>query len=64
MTNKELLYVEDAISHEMIIIDIINDAISNIEDDNLLTFMQKELKGHEQTKRELIKLLEVKKDER
>ena len=58
MTQKELLYVEDAIGHEKSIIDIINTSINNIEDNNLVSFLLKELKKHEMMKEKLINLME------
>ncbi len=58
MTQKELLYVEDAIGHEQTIIKICNDAIQNLEDDNLISFMKKEVRKHEGMHDYLISLLE------
>lgn len=58
MTQKELLYVEDAIGHESNIISILDMTINSLEDDNLVTFLQKELKGHKAMKEKLIKMLE------
>ena len=60
MTQKELLYVEDAIGHEENIIKIIGDMLENLKDDNLISFMQEELNNHVSIKDELINLLEVK----
>ena len=62
MTQKELLYVEDAIGHETSIISIINDSINNLEDDDLVAFLGKEFKKHVKTKTELMNLLEDKND--
>ena len=58
MTQKELLYVEDAVSHEDTIILNIQDYINCLEDNNLIDFMKKELKTHEKIKKDLLKLLE------
>ena len=58
MTQKELLYVEDAISHEDIIILNIKDYINCLEESDFIDFYQKELKKHEKIKNELFKLLE------
>ena len=58
MTQKELLYIEDAIGHECTMASYINNAIEQLEDDKLVTFMEKELKKHEKQKEELIKTLE------
>ena len=58
MTQKELLYVEDAICHEKVIIACINDMISNLEEDELIEYMDNELKTHEKMSKDLMKLLE------
>jgi len=58
MTQKELLYIEDAIGHEKNIIAIISDAINTLEDDNLISFMTNELKTHQKMHKDLINLLE------
>ena len=58
MSQKELLYVEDAIGHENIIISMCNEALNTLEDKNLITFMQKEIKNHTTTYDKLLSLLE------
>ena len=58
MTQKELLYVEDAISHEDVIISNIEEYIDCLDDENLIDFMRKDKKTHENMKKELLKLLE------
>ena len=63
MTQKELSYVEDAIEHESNIIKIISEGIKNLEDENLVTFMQVELNTHTSMKEKLINLLEEKANE-
>ena len=45
MTQKELLYVEDAIGHEQNVGAIVSDAISKLEDKTLKTFLKSELTG-------------------
>ncbi len=60
MTQKELLYLEDAIGHEKNTIDIINESINMLEDEDLISFMEKEVKKHEKTKKDLIDMMEVK----
>ena len=60
MTQKELLYVEDAIGHEKNIISIINTSIDYLEDKNLVSFLLKELKKHEIMQERLMNLLEEK----
>ena len=58
MTQKELLYLEDAIGHEQNIISIINESISNLSDEELVNFMDKELKKHESLLKKLMNKLE------
>lgn len=60
MTQKELLYVEDAIGHEKNIISICNETINMLEDENLITFLTKEIKKHEDMQEKLMNMLEVK----
>ena len=60
MTQKELLYIEDAIGHEKSIIKICNDAINNLSDEKLISFMKNEIKKHETTINKLIDMLEDK----
>ena len=63
MTQKELSYVEDAIGHESNIIKIINITLSNLQDENLISFMNEELTTHESMKTKLMNLLEAKSNE-
>lgn len=63
MTQKELLYVEDAIGHEQSIINIINESINNMEDEELINFLQAECKKHTSMKEKLINMLEAKANE-
>ena len=58
MTQKELSYVEDAIKHECNIVSIFENNIENLEDENLISFFESEIKSHNKTKESLIKLLE------
>ena len=58
MSEKELLYFEDAIMHEINIISYIEYAISNIEEDSLVEFFNKELKNHEMIQSKLLGILE------
>lgn len=58
MTQKELLYVEDAVGHETNIIAIVTDTINNLQDEELKDFMKEELNEHIAFKVELINLLE------
>ena len=63
MTQKELSYLEDAIGHEQNIIKICEDIISNLEDQNLVSFMENELNNHKTLKGDLLNMLEVKSNE-
>ena len=58
MTQKELLYVEDAIGHENTLIQICQDSLNNLQDDNLKEFMQTEISVHEDLKKNLLGALE------
>ena len=60
MTQKELLYYEDAIGHEGNIIKIIEDSLNNLEDENLVQFMEEELNIHKEIKEYLMNKLEEK----
>ena len=60
MTQKELSYVEDAIGHETNIITIVEDTIKNLEDEDLVSFMEEEVKTHTSIKEKLMSLLEGK----
>ena len=63
MTQKELLYVEDAIGHEKNIIDICNETMNFLSDESLISFMEKEIKKHTTTYEKLLKCLEDKSNE-
>lgn len=60
MTQKELLYVEDAIGHVGNIIKILEESISNLSDDRLITFMNDEIKVQEDLKNNLMTVLKEK----
>ena len=63
MTQKELLYLEDAIGHENSIISLLNTSLENIEDENLVSFIENEIDRHQTEKEDLINLLEEKANE-
>lgn len=63
MTQKELLYIEDAIGHEKNIIAICTDTLERLEDENLISFLKNELEVHKKTKENLLNELEVKANE-
>ena len=64
MTQKELLYVEDAIGHENNMISIIKDTINNLSSKELINFLKEELKKHESMKKKLLNKLESLANER
>ncbi len=59
MTQKELNYVEDAVSHENILIKVLKETCSNLDAD-LKDFFQNEITIHENMKVNLMNLLEDK----
>ena len=63
MTQKELLYIEDAVGHEGNIIKILEDTINNLEDNKLVTFLKNELKRHTAMHEKLMYVLEDKANE-
>ena len=60
MTQKELSYIEDAISHESIMLTDCKEAINLLTDESLKNFLENEINKHEETKQNLINLLEEK----
>ena len=58
MTQKELLYLEDAIGHETNLIKIISSTINLLEDKNLISFMKKQMKKHQSLKQKLMQTME------
>ena len=58
MTQKELLYVEDAVEHEKSIIKLCNDFMNKLNDDNLKDFITTQINSHEEMKSKLLSLLE------
>ena len=60
MTQKELLYVEDAISHECTLVKICEETINMLDDDNLINFMENQKQTHIQMKENLLNMLEAK----
>ncbi len=63
MTQKELLYFEDAVGHEGNIIKIIEAGLQNLEDENLVNLMNNELTKHNEAKQRLMNVLEAKQNE-
>ena len=63
MTQKELLYFEDAIGHEKNIILICDESINKIDDGELISFFEKEKDIHEKVLNKLIDFLRGKVNE-
>ena len=63
MTQKELLYFEDAINHEKSIIKICEETINNLEDEELISFMENERDQHNLIQEKLINRMEEKANE-
>lgn len=57
MTQKELLYMEDAIMHEENTIQICNFIIESLEDAELQSFMKKQCRKHADIKEKLLNIL-------
>lgn len=57
MTQKELLYVEDAVGHEQNLIKIVNETINLLQNTDLKNFLSGQLKIHQDIKAELMNLL-------
>lgn len=58
MTEKELLYYEDAINHETNTIDIYECMIHYLKDKSLQSFLKKQIKKHEAIKEKLLCTME------
>ena len=58
MTQKELLYLEDAVGHEQIIIELLQKSIDTASDKKLIRFFEKELDNHYELCQKIIKHME------
>ena len=58
MTQKELLYLEDAVKHESNIVKVLEESISFLDDDDLISFMESEKKKHNNMIKKLMDTLE------
>ena len=63
MTQKELLYLEDAYNHEQNIIEVLNYSTEIIENEDLGDFLENEIRTHENMKSNIKKKLEECKNE-
>ena len=57
MTEKELLYLEDAVGHEKNIVSICDFTINNLKDKTLISFIEKESSKHTQILNNLVNKL-------
>ena len=58
MTQKDLLYMEDAINHETNLINIFNYYLEIVEDSNLKSFIKNQIKKHDNLKTKVLKTME------
>ena len=58
MTEKELLYLEDAYEHECITLDTLNTMMDNTTNDEILSFIEDEINKHKLIKKSVIRLME------
>lgn len=58
MTQKELLYMEDAIGHEKEMISVLSETIELLEDEKLVSYMEDELSKHQGIHEKLLDALE------
>ena len=58
MTEKDLLYLEDAIGHEKDLINICTYYEEILENNSLKSFLKNEIKKHENLKNKLLKTME------
>ena len=58
MTQKELSYLEDAISHECIMIKVLNDTNERLNQEDLKEFINENIAKHQTIKQNLINLME------
>ena len=63
MTQKELAYVEDAIGHECIMINVLENSIDNASSEEISSFFKEQINTHEIMKEKLVNLLEEKSNE-
>ena len=59
MTQKELLYMEDAIGHEKNLATLMENFSNSLNDKNLASFLKKQAKRHNRLEKKLIEIMEV-----
>ena len=63
MTQKELLYLEDAIGHEKTIVSVLQETINMLEDEDLKDYIAQDLETHQSIQDDLTTFLEDKANE-
>ena len=63
MTQKELLYVEDAIEHECVLVKVLEESKEKLQDQDLIDFVDNEIEKHKSIKENILNLLEGKANE-
>ena len=58
MSQKELMYVEDIYNHELLIIEMINEVLTQIDDEKFVSLFEEHLKKHESLNKKLLKMVE------
>lgn len=58
MTQKELLYLEDAIKHEQNLTEICEETINSLTDEELIAFIKTQQKTHKNIEKKLLKVME------
>ena len=58
MTQKELLYLEDAIKHEQNLAQICDNVVNNLTDEELIAFIKIQQKTHKNIEKKLLKVME------
>ena len=57
LTEKELLYIEDAVNHEINVIAYLSDSLNKLKDAILIEFFEREIVHHNKIKNNLVKIL-------
>ena len=58
MTQKELLYLENAIKHEQNLVEICEETINSLTDEEIISFMKNQQKEHKTLEKKLLKIME------
>lgn len=57
MSQKELLYMEDAYNHEKLLLDIISCAKENIDDEKYVKLLEEQEKNHKDIMKDIVKFV-------